>query len=266
MEKYDYEFEVCECVVTICFTIEYLSKLAVVRKRAKYIVRPMNILDFLAILPFYMTISLGDLGVFAPIGGVLRALRLTRIAKIKQLSSPYTNIILQAMMDSMKGTGSAVGIFLFIGTVMMGTLIFAAEKNADSGFHNIPIGMWFAIVTITTVGYGDISPETTMGYLLGTVCIMFGMVLTSLIIMVIGQYYMNHLGEYEEKKEKIKFLLYQSSEKYDDYNDEKRMDAFRYLMTEHTSGYMYALIRKRLRRWEEAKNESLTGLPTRSTI
>jgi len=160
------------------------------------------------------------------------------------------------MMDSMKGTGSAVGIFLFIGTVMMGTLIFAAEKNADSGFHNIPIGMWFAIVTITTVGYGDISPKTTMGYLLGTICIMFGMVLTSLIIMVIGQYYMNHLQEYEEKKEKIKFLLYQSSEKYEEYNDERRMDAFRYLMTEHTSGYMYALIRKRLRRWEEAKNES----------
>jgi len=201
-----------ELVVTICFTIEYIAKIIFVRNKLKYIRQPMNVLDFLAIVPFYITEAMGEGdGPIASISGVLRALRLTRIAKIRQLATPYTNIILRAMIDSVLGTGSAVGIFLFIGCVFTGTLVYAAEEGEDSGFDSIPKGMWFAVVTMTTVGYGDLYPTSFMGYMLGTFTILCGLILMSLIIMVIGQYYIIHLEIYEGAKNEIKKLLYEKA-------------------------------------------------------
>jgi len=200
---------IIELVVTICFTIEYISKVIFVRNKFAYMRKPMNVLDFLAIVPFYITEAMGEGdGPIASISGVLRALRLTRIAKIRQLATPYTNIILRAMIDSVLGTGSAVGIFLFIGCVFTGTLVYAAEESAGSGFESIPMAMWFALVTMTTVGYGDLYPTTFWGYMLGTLTILAGLILMSLIIMVIGQYYIIHLETYQHAKQDIRKMLY----------------------------------------------------------
>lgn len=216
LDKYGGFFQTVELIVTVCFTIEYLSKLLVVRNKLLYLVRPMNVLDLLAILPFYITEGMdedsdGKVGAqqqISSVGGILRSLRLARIAKIRQLATPYTNIIMYAMIDSVWGTGSAVGIFLFIGCVMTGSLVYAAEQNMNNGFDNIPMGMWYALVTMTTVGYGDLYPESFFGLLLGTLCILAGLILMSLIIMVIGQYYILHLTAYEKSKEDIKNLLW----------------------------------------------------------
>merc|ERR1711879_248791 len=156
---------------------------------------------------------------------------------------------------------------LFIGTVMTGTLVYAAEKGEGSAFISIPTGMWFAMVTITTVGYGDISPESTMGLLLGTVCILSGLILTSLIIMVIGQYYMIHLEEYEKKKEQIKKFLYDSAINDDgsELTQEERLDSFVYLLNSYSSDQMYSMVEGRMRQWEEAKNQSKPTASSKSS-
>eukprot|EP00494_Astrolonche_serrata_P034268 UN34537 len=191
-------WDTIELAVTMCFSAEYIAKVLIVRNKMRYVALPMNVLDLLAILPFYVGIMFNgaDAG---GVGGVLRALRLTRIAKIKQLASPYTHILTQSMINSVKGTGSAVAIFLFIGCVMTGTLAYAAEKDHNAAFESIPASMWWSIVTMTTVGYGDLYPTTTAGRFIGAFTIMMGMSLTSLIIMVIGQYYIDLLSEYEEE-------------------------------------------------------------------
>merc|ERR1719499_1327364 len=142
---------------------------------------------------------------------------------------------------------------------MTGTLVYAAEEKTNPAFDSIPTGMWFAMVTITTVGYGDISPTTTMGYMLGTLCILSGLILTSLIIMVIGQYYIIHLDEYERKKGQIKRYLYESADNHPDGTElsvDQRVEAFKFLLTHFSSEKMYSMVKKRMREWEQAKNES----------
>lgn len=193
-----------EMIVTICFSIEYAAKLLIVRRKVSYVLRIMNVFDLLAIIPFYFQITM-DAEAFEDVGGVLRALRLTRIAKIRQLASPYTNIILQSTMDSVTGAGSSVVIFLFIASVITGTLVYAFEnENDESGFGSIPIGMWYSIVTMTTVGYGDFYPMTTVGQFLGVFTILVGLVLVSLVVMVVGNYYIDRLHDYQTGKNNIK--------------------------------------------------------------
>merc|ERR1719378_1792254 len=108
-----------------------------------------------------------------------------------------------------------MGIFLFICCVVTGTIIYEIEKEDNEQFYNIPISMWFSVVTLTTVGYGDMSPVTTLGYILGTVTILVGVMLSSLIIMVVGQYYIDLLNEYQEEVKRIKEDLF-------DYYGKKR--------------------------------------------
>jgi len=210
LSKYADMWRIIEFVVTLCFTIEYIIKLILVRNRFKYMLRIMNVFDLLAILPFYLQ-EVFPADALESVGGVLRALRLTRIAKIRQLASPYTNIIMHATTDTIMGAGSSVAIFLFIGTVMTGTLVYAFEHDpdeADQFFTNIPMGMWFAVVTMTTVGYGDLYPLTAIGKCLGVLTILVGLILVSLVVMVVGNYYMDRLKEYEDGKEKIKEEIY----------------------------------------------------------
>lgn len=200
-----------EAVVTTCFVLEYITKLLFVRNPVKYALRVMNVLDLLAILPFFISLGVSGGGLESA-GGVLRALRLTRIAKIRQLASPYTNIIMQSTVDSITGAGSSAAIFMFIGTVMTGTLVFAFERDENSEkFQNIPMAMWYSLVTMTTVGYGDLYPITPMGQILGTFTILCGIVLMSLIIMVVGQYYIINMEKYEGDKSQIKEELFKAS-------------------------------------------------------
>merc|ERR1719378_711402 len=101
-----------------------------------------------------------------------------------------------------------MGIFLFICCVVTGTIIYEIEKEDNEQFYNIPISMWFSVVTLTTVGYGDMSPVTTLGYILGTMTILVGVLLSSLIIMVVGQYYIDLLNEYQDEVKRIKEDLF----------------------------------------------------------
>jgi len=253
---------IIELVVTLCFTIEYIAKVIFVRGRLLYILKPMNVLDFLAIVPFYITEAMGEGdGPIASISGVLRALRLTRIAKIRQLATPYTNIILRAMIDSVLGTGSAVGIFLFIGCVFTGTLVYAAEEGNGTGFDSIPWGMWYAVVTMTTVGYGDLYPTSFWGLMLGTLTILAGLILMSLIIMVIGQYYIIHLEDYTHAKKEIRKLLYEKVKRDLQGRDEKKVSttvllkAYKKELNDKPIQDLYLDIATNLRSNHEKRNE-----------
>ena len=159
-----------EWVITIVFTIEYLARILTHPKPLKYIFSFYGIIDFLAIIPTYLDlIFTGAMG-FAVIRG-LRLLRIFRIMKITRYSREG-RIILEALKASRVKTL----VFLFAVLIMVliiGTLMYLIEGE-DSGFTSIPAGVYWAIVTLTTVGFGDITPASNLGKFIASFVMILG--------------------------------------------------------------------------------------------
>lgn len=156
--------------VTFLFTVEYLARIYVVKKPAQYIFSFYGMIDLLAILPSY-------LGLFMAGGQdliVIRAIRLLRIFRILKLTR-YTRAgryIVLAMYKSRE----KIFIFLFFVltiVVIFGTIMYLIEGD-ENGFTSIPTSIYWAIVTLTTVGYGDISPSTGLGQFIASLIMITG--------------------------------------------------------------------------------------------
>lgn len=159
-----------EWIITAIFTVEYILRVLIVKKPFRYIFSFYGIIDFLAVLPTY--IGLFVVGSHSLI--VIRTLRLLRVFRILKLTR-YTQagrFIARAMWASREKISVFV-LFVVIIAVIMGTLQYLVEGEA-SGFTSIPISIYWAIVTLTTVGYGDISPATPLGQLIASVIMIMG--------------------------------------------------------------------------------------------
>jgi voltage-gated potassium channel len=157
---------------TVLFTIEYGLRLGCVRRPLRYATSFFGIVDLLAVLPTYLSL------VFAGTHSllVIRSLRLLRVFRVLKLL-PYlreANMLLAAVR------ASGVKLFVFLGTVLtivliMGAVMYLVEgRLPDSGFTSIPRSMYWAIVTLTTVGYGDISPQTDLGRAIAALLMLLG--------------------------------------------------------------------------------------------
>ena len=158
-EVYDDVFSILEWTFTILFTIEYIIRISVSYQPKKYIFSFLGIVDLLALLPTYL-MSLISGGSYLI---VLRMIRLLRIFRILRLSK----YLKEATILSNALSESRHKILVFLGAVtifviIMGTLMYIIESE-ESGFDSIPQSIYWAIVTITTVGYGDIVPVTILG-------------------------------------------------------------------------------------------------------
>ncbi|HSH52631.1 MAG TPA: ion transporter, partial [Bacteroidales bacterium] len=145
-----------EWFFTILFTIEYFIRIWVSQKKMKYIYSTLGIIDFLSIIPTYFSLLFVGTHYFMAIR-VLRLLRVFRIFKLNYYLSQGEIIVL-----ALKASAKKISIFLFVIlniVVVIGTLMYVVEGEAR-GFDSIPRSIYWAIVTITTVGYGDISPQT----------------------------------------------------------------------------------------------------------
>jgi hypothetical protein len=114
-------------------------------------------------------------------------LRIIRIFRIFKLMRQYSalKILLYAVKASFREL-LMLTIFLMLGVVIFASLIYFAERSQTKYFDNIPIGFWWAIVTMTTVGYGDTYPTTTLGYVVGTLCALCGVLVLALTIPIIS--------------------------------------------------------------------------------
>jgi voltage-gated potassium channel len=148
-----------EWVITIIFTLEYIVRIWASPKPWRYIFSFYGVIDFLAIIPTYLDlIFTGAMG-FAVIRG-LRLLRIFRILKITRYSREG-----QIIIDALHASRIKIFVFLFaVATIViiLGTVMYLVEGEA-SGFTSIPTGIYWAIVTLTTVGFGDITPITPLG-------------------------------------------------------------------------------------------------------
>ncbi|RNC79805.1 MAG: ion transporter [Winogradskyella sp.] len=163
-------FYFSEWVVTILFSIEYIARIITVKKPTKYIFSFYGIIDFLSTIPMYLSfIVVGSQSLVA-----LRALRLMRVFRILKLTryiGASTNFA-----RALKASRAKIAVFLsfvVILCIILGTVMYLVESE-ESGFTSIPRSVYWAIVTLTTVGYGDIAPITPLGQFIASIIMIMG--------------------------------------------------------------------------------------------
>lgn len=163
-------FLILEWIFTTLFTIEYILRLVAVKNRLRYATSFFGIVDLLAVLPTYISILLPGMQYLLVIR-ILRILRIFRVFKLAQYVGE-ASILIRALRSS----GRKIAVFLFtLSTlvVVFGSLLYVIEGEAN-GFTSIPKSIYWAIVTLTTVGYGDISPQTNLGQAVAAIIMIMG--------------------------------------------------------------------------------------------
>jgi voltage-gated potassium channel len=169
--KYPRFFYYLEWGFTIAFTIEYILRLFCVYRPWKYALSSWGIIDLLAILPTYLNIFLGGSNYFIVIRG-LRLLRVFRIFKLTKFLKESSILV-----SALRASQPKITLFLFfviISVINIGSVMYLVEGGVNPGFSSIPHSIYWAIVTLTTVGYGDISPITDVGRFLAAAVMILG--------------------------------------------------------------------------------------------
>lgn len=171
--KYAELFWYIELGFTVLFTIEYLVRIAVVRRKHRYIFSFFGIVDLLSILPTYLIILFSGAKYLVVIR-ILRLLRMFRVFKMVRHVGE-ANVLLNSLLASR----SKITVFIFgvlALTAILGTLMYVVEGiiYGNPDFPNIPESIYWAIVTISTVGYGDITPNSAVGKMITTVIMLMG--------------------------------------------------------------------------------------------
>lgn len=171
---------VIEATCVAWFTVEYLWRLFYAPFKWKFIKHPLNVIDLIAIIPFYASFGISG-------GGgsqltIVRILRLSRVSRLAKVSRHSTR--LQDMVTCISATQSELVLFFLItsvATILFASAAFYAEKDEpDTDFISIPAGFWWALVTMTTVGYGDMSPTSVGGKIVGALCASLGVILLAI--------------------------------------------------------------------------------------
>lgn len=168
--KYGKELEIIEWVITIFFTIEYIARIIAVKRPLKYIFSTYGLIDLLATLPAYIDLLFPGLHFLLSIRAI-RLLRVFRILKLGHFVGASNQLVIALKKSKLK-----IAVFLFnviVLCIILGTIMFMIE-GPENGFSSIPMGIYWTIVTLTTVGFGDITPQTPFGQFV------------SIIIMILG--------------------------------------------------------------------------------
>ncbi len=169
-EQYHDKLIMAEWVVTIIFTIEYFLRIICIRKPSSYVFSFYGIIDLLSTIPLYLSYFIaGSQALLA-----VRALRLLRIFRILKL----VRFLGEASMlkKALRESRAKITVFIYtvlILSVIMGTLMYLIESR-EAGFTSIPRSIYWTIVTLTTVGYGDIAPQTNLGQVIATFIMILG--------------------------------------------------------------------------------------------
>lgn len=164
------ELIIVEWTCTILFTIEYVARLLSVKKPLRYVFSFFGIVDLLSILPTYLGFFLHGSGSLI----VVRILRLLRVFRVLKLIGFLEEA--RVLSVALRSSRRKIAVFLMVVISMvtiLGTLMYIIE-DTETGFTSIPRSIYWAIVTLTTVGYGDIAPETSLGQFLAAVIMILG--------------------------------------------------------------------------------------------
>lgn len=169
--QYGYILDISEWIITILFSIEYLARIITVKSPRKYIFSFYGIIDLLSTIPKYL--SLFILGAHSLV--VIRALRLLRVFRILKL----TRFIGESANfgKALRQSRAKIAVFItfvIVLCIILGSVMYLIENDKESGFTSIPRSVYWAIVTLTTVGYGDIAPITALGQFIASLIMILG--------------------------------------------------------------------------------------------
>ena len=187
--------------VIVWFTTEYLLRVITCPNKIKFFTGLLNVIDFLSILPYYLNLVIpkGDNSSLS----ILRVVRVIRVLRVFKLSRHSRG--LQILGNTLKASFNELvmlGFFLFVIILIFGSCVYYAEQSVnDTKFTSIPASFWWAIVTMTTVGYGDMYPETVTGQIIGGAAVLCGVLTIALPVpVVVSNFELFYTKERNRKK------------------------------------------------------------------
>ena len=169
-ERWGFALTALEWAFTLGFTAEYVLRLMCVRHPLKYATSFFGIIDLLSILPTYLALLVPDAHLFIDVR-ILRLLRMFRVFKLTSYVDEYTSLG-RALVASRRKILVFLSFVLMV-VLIMGTLMYVIEGPAH-GFTSIPTAMYWAVTTMTTVGFGDITPKTDLGRFISSLMMLLG--------------------------------------------------------------------------------------------
>nr|XP_033945043.1 potassium voltage-gated channel subfamily C member 1-like [Pseudochaenichthys georgianus] len=212
-----------EGICVMWFTLEVMARVVFCPDKAEFFRSALNIIDFVAIVPFYLEVALSGLSskTAKDVLSFLRVVRFVRILRIFKLTRHFVGLrVLGHTLRASTNEFLLLIIFLALGVLIFATMIYYAERigadpadptaAAHTAFKNIPIGFWWAVVTMTTLGYGDMYPETWSGMLVGALCALAGVLTIAMPVPVIvnnfGMYYSLAMAKQKLPKKRNKHI------------------------------------------------------------
>lgn len=190
-QKYHRALDITEWVITLIFTFEYVARIISIKRPKVYILSFFGIVDLLSTIPKYL--SYFFVGTHALVA--FRALRLLRIFRILKLVR-YVGAS-RMLIRALKASRAKIFVFLFTVVILcaiLGTIMYLVEGQNDSGFTSIPRSIYWAIVTLTTVGYGDIHPVSALGQFIASAIMILGYSIIAIPTGIVGAEFAKNSG------------------------------------------------------------------------
>ena len=185
-----------EWIITVFFTIEYILRIISHKKSSKYIFSFYGIIDLIAVLPMYLSFFIPGSQVLA----VVRALRLLRLFRVLNLAS-FTGQESHLKL-AIKASRKKITVFIYfiiIVSCLLGALMYIIERG-ENGFQSIPESIYWVIVTLTTVGFGDITPVTALGKIIASIIMVMGYGIIAVPTGIVTAEYANAINNKKQKR------------------------------------------------------------------
>ncbi|MBK8396673.1 MAG: ion transporter [Leptospiraceae bacterium] len=167
---YETELHIIEWIITIFFTLEYIARIIAVRQPLKYVFSFFGLIDLLAMLPTYLSLLLAG-SQYMIVVRLIRLLRIFRIFKLVIYLKEAEILFIAIRASQYKIIVFMLAVLTF--SAINGTIMYVIEGE-ENGFTSIPVSMYWAIVTLTTVGYGDLSPKSPIGQFIASIIMIMG--------------------------------------------------------------------------------------------